>query len=263
MKQNHQECRLNIKIAFLTGVDKSEIIELITREGYNITAVIFPYKSKREERLLPVIDICNQLGIVIHRPRRTELYNCLREIEPTLLLSMGYPYLLSADHLSVARLNCNVHPSLLPKYRGPAASWYIIASGEPESGVTAHIIDEGMDTGPILIKRSFLLTPFDNVNSHRRKADEKEKPLVIELLSKIKNDDLTFSTQNESEASVFPNLRTSNDSLLDAQKPLIELYDFIRACDPDRFPAFFIIDGERVYIKVFRKDRISGEEDMV
>ena len=79
----------------------------------------------------------------------------LRSVDPDVVLTWGFPWLLTPGALEVARLgSVNYHPSLLPRYRGPAPLAWTVRSGDPEYGVTWHRMEAGLDTGPILAQRS-------------------------------------------------------------------------------------------------------------
>jgi methionyl-tRNA formyltransferase len=246
---------------FLTGLDKSNLLAMLA-EVENVISVIMPFRLGQEERLRPVIEISRQKNISVHRPKRSELAAVLREIKPDALVSAGYPYLLSAADLAVAKVNLNIHPTLLPKYRGKLSGWHIIANGEGESGVTIHYMSPEMDRGNILSQRSVALSSFDTVASMARKTAELEAPLLMEAIQRVRQGD-SGRAQDESVQTTFAKLRTPEDSRIDPSKTLLELYNVIRACDPKRYPAFFDVEGQRVGIQLFRLEKPSGEDDLL
>ena len=99
-------------------------------------------------------------GIAVHQPpkiknQRRSAQRSLKAISPDACVVVAYGKILPAWMLSIPRLGCiNVHASLLPKYRGAAPINWAIANGERETGVTIMQMDAGMDTGPMLAKRS-------------------------------------------------------------------------------------------------------------
>ena len=252
----------NLSIAFLTGTDKSFLLQSLVEQGLNIRVVILPAKSQREERLVPVIEIAAKLDIPVMRLRRVELAAALQSVGCNTLLSAGYPFLLDAVQLGIVDHNINVHPTLLPRYRGAATGWHVLAFGEKEGGVTVHRIDAGTDTGPILAQVRVPLTPFDTLRSQSRKNDAVEPEAVRRALMRICAGDAGDS-QLEEAAISFNERRTAVDSKVDPNRSINDLYNFIRACDPDRFPAFFEVEGQRVGIRLFRLNRLAGEEDMI
>lgn len=249
------------RILFLTGVDKSALLEVLAfRE--KVVGVVLPFKSDREDRLEPVIRIAEQQKIPVFRPKRVELAQQMASLAPDVLVSAGYPYLLAPADLSVARINLNIHPSLLPKYRGKMSGWFIIANGEKESGATVHFMSAEMDTGNIIAQGSFALSPFDTLASVARKTAALEPALLFDALERVRRGE-RGRAQDENQQTTFLEIRTPEDSRIDPHKSLSESYDFIRACDPQRFPAFFEIAGQRVGIKLFRLDKPAGEEDLL
>jgi len=84
-------------------------------------------------------------------PEKTRLERLLRAYEPDLCLCFGYPWLLPPEVLAVPPLGVlNGHPSVLPRWRGPFPIAWTVREGDPELGLTFHLMDEGFDTGPIL-----------------------------------------------------------------------------------------------------------------
>jgi methionyl-tRNA formyltransferase len=178
-----------------------------------------------------------------------------------LLLSVGWHRIFKPDFIREASPIVNIHPSLLPKYRGWALNWALV-NGDTEHGLTAHIVDEGVDTGPILLQRRISLSKFDTYRSLLRKLIEAHLGFLPEVLQKLKSAELVSVPQDENTASA-PSRRTPKDSEIDPSKPLLELYDIIRASDPDAFPAHFFIEGQKVCIKLWRSEKPNGEEDMI
>jgi methionyl-tRNA formyltransferase len=248
---------------FCTGLNKESLLAKLLGLGKTVTAVVLPYSSPREERMQGVISAAQSAKIPVIRPKQADLERALRSTGADTLVSAGYPYLLKPEALSVCRYNINIHPSLLPKYRGPAATWYVLANGETEGGVTVHLIDEGMDTGNILMQGNFPLGPFDTIKSYMRKAAELEPALLEGAISKLDSGDVRGVPQDESKSSSYIGRRSWEDSEFDPNRSILELYDFIKACDPDRFPAFFKVAGQCVGVKLFRPNRPEDEDDLI
>ena len=95
------------------------------------------------------------------------------------------------------KIAINVHPTLLPKYRGYRSGPFILINGENESGVTIHKLVEEMDKGDIIKQKSFSITKFDTTKSVFRKAREIEPKLLYEAILDIINDKIDFKKQDE------------------------------------------------------------------
>jgi methionyl-tRNA formyltransferase len=253
----------NPSIILLAGGEKSSLIEALLHASENLKAVILPFSRNREDRYEKIKQLCAEHDIALLRPKKTELKDILSKLDAHVLISAGYPHILSKEHLICSRMNINIHPTLLPEYRGPATAWYIIVDGKTESGVTVHFIDEGMDTGDIIYQQKIQLTPFDTVYSLMRKTSNLEAKALIMALSELRSPDFTSKKQDEKMASTYPGFRKPEDSQVDPNLSLNELYNFIRACDPDKFPAFMIKDGEKVGIKLFRLQKPEAEFDSI
>jgi methionyl-tRNA formyltransferase len=251
------------KYVILTGANKQNIISKLLEEKKKVVGVILPFRSENEARLRDVIKLAGEKSIPVIRPRIAQLKEAIELLGPEVLLSAGYPYILNSEVLSICKYNINIHPTLLPKYRGAATTWYIIANGETEGGVTIHFIDEGMDTGDIIAQDRFELTKFDTLKSYMRKAEEMENILLARCIKKLDEGNLLGYVQDEDLASEYHEKRTWLDSRFDPSQSLSDLYNFIRACDPERFPAFFDLDGERVGVKLFRLNKPEGEDDLI
>jgi methionyl-tRNA formyltransferase len=253
----------NPSIILLVGGEKSSLIEALLTNNETLKAVLLPFSRNREDRYEKIKQLCAQYTIPLLRPKKTELKHVLSELSAHILISAGYPHILSKEHFNCSSIAINIHPTLLPEYRGPATAWYIIADGKTESGVTVHFIDEGMDTGDIIYQQKIQLTPFETVYSLMRKTSNLEAEALTMALSELRSPYFTPKKQDEKIASTYSGFRKPEDSQIDPNLSLNDLYNFIRACDPDKFPAFMMKDGEKVGIKLFRLEKPEAEFDSI
>jgi methionyl-tRNA formyltransferase len=119
-----------------------------------------------------------------------------------------------------------------------------------------------MDRGPIVAQSRVALTRFDTLRSMQRKVYAAEPDLVLEALERLAQGE-PLVEQIEAEATEYPGRRTPEDSKIDPTRSIEELFDFIRACDPVEFPAFFYLEGQKVCVKLWRPDKPEDEEDTV
>ncbi len=190
------------------------------------------------------------------------MHTILLSYERKSLLSIGFPYLLPGKYLSLFHLAINIHPTLLPRYRGPTTGAYILMNNERESGSTVHHMTVHMDRGDIIAQSRVALTPFDTISSLQRKVYQSEPELLIQALTSLEAG-IPSRPQDENLATVFPQKRRPADSVIDPSLPLIELFDQIRACDPVDFPAYFVYNGEKVCIKLWRPHKSDDEADLI
>jgi methionyl-tRNA formyltransferase len=247
-------------IILFGGADRENIVIMLFNMGVAIKSIIVP--SLQSNRLKASIDKIRYMNVPIIQVDKKQIDSSLQIWEGCALLSIGFPYLLSADILKRHSLRLNVHPTLLPKYRGPTTGAYILINGEKFSGSTVHILDTEMDKGDIIVQSKVEISKFDTVRSLQRKVYASE-PELIKLAFRHLDANLPLIIQDEKTSSTFPRKRKPEDSLIDPQKSVLELFDFIRACDPEEYPAFFYVDGQKVCIKLWRPERTLEDFDTI
>jgi methionyl-tRNA formyltransferase len=254
-----------MKAIYLCGGTRFECFsELVDSRILNVTAVICGIsKYNKPDVNQKFQEKCVFNDIPFFLIEKNELRNLVENIDFDLLISVGYRFIIDKITLNKAMYAINVHPTLLPKYRGYRSGPFIIINNERETGVTVHFIDEGIDTGDIILQRKISLTPFDTVKSMARKTGLIEGSVLIEALKMILTRQFKRIKQDEAKATIYNQVRTPKDSELDSNKSLKELYNYIRACDPIDYPAFFYINGEKVFIKLWRSDKPATEFDMI
>lgn len=128
----------------------------------------------------------------------------LRGLEPDVLLVAVFARILKTAVLAVPRLGCvNVHPSLLPAYRGPNPVYWAVANGETRTGVTYHLIDEGVDTGDILEQRELDVAKGDNESTLRRRCAVLAGEMAADVLRGLRDGTLERRPQSDQGASYF------------------------------------------------------------
>lgn len=181
------------------------------------------------------------------------MIDIIKEISPDVLITMGWRKIISDNVFERVNLSINIHPALLPEYKGYHPLPYLLKNNETEHGLTAHLISEEVDAGDIVAQCRFRINKFSTINS-LIDVSRKEMPnFFIKILHAIEKDELVFTKQDNSKTKIIAKRRTPLDSELDVNKPLIQLFDDIRACDQERFPPFFFVDGERVFVKLWRE----------
>lgn len=245
-------------VVLFGGAGREHAVTALQNSGRKVLAVVVP--STKSEKLAGSVQSLKDFGLNVIEVKKAEVGAALSGFPQTAILSIGFPYLLAKHTLEDRPINLNVHPTLLPKYRGPTTGFYIIENSDPVTGSTVHILDEGMDTGPIVAQSNVMLSKFDTVASMQQKVYAHEPALVLEAIAYLERGGAPLQ-QDESKATTYPLKRTPRDSEIDPNKPLIDLFDAIRAADPDNYPAYFYVDGERVCIRLWRPDREASEPE--
>ncbi|NIA14060.1 MAG: hypothetical protein GWP08_08260 [Nitrospiraceae bacterium] len=171
----------------------------------------------------------------------------LRELKPDLLVVGGFSVILNKPLLKLARIgSVNVHSSLLPKHRGPNPFLAVVLHGEKETGVTFHIMEEGIDTGDIIEQYAFPLTDKDTSYSVYQRACNLARERVVEVLDGIEAHGLHGAPQDH-KAATYDQRLAGDDTYIDWTRPASEIDRFVRACRPFVMPRFRS-RGRNVYV---------------
>lgn len=254
------------RIVILVGGDRKNAVEYLRKNGsdlIDIIAVITPIPTEKNSRFLSVIDYVKSENVPYKSIKPQDLFSVLKGMEYDILVSVGWTHIITEECIRLSQYAINVHPTLLPQYRGFRSGPYILINGEKQSGVTVHFIEKELDRGNIIEQESFPINSFDTPMSLKRKTSSIEGHVLLNAISKLRAGYKDFIAQDESRASQYDEIRTPKDSIIDWNKPLKELYNSIRACDPDNYPAFFWVDGEKVCIRLWRPDKPEDESDMI
>ncbi|MBD2652475.1 methionyl-tRNA formyltransferase [Synechocystis sp. FACHB-383] len=184
----------------------------------------------------PVKGVAMQAGIPVWQPERVkrcgETLAKLRNCQADFFVVVAYGQLLSSEILAMPRLGCiNVHGSLLPKYRGAAPLQWAIANGETETGVTTMLMDEGMDTGAMLLKTSTPIGLLDNLTAIGDRLAKSGAELLVQTLRELDGAKLQPTPQAETEATYAPLLKKA-DFVIDWHRSAIEIHNQVRGFAP-------------------------------
>ncbi|MGX9726937.1 MAG: methionyl-tRNA formyltransferase [Candidatus Electronema sp. VV] len=195
----------------------------------------------------PVKTLAEQAGIPVLQPesiRTEEFFETIRAFEPDMLVVVAYGKILPGRLLRLPRFGTiNVHGSLLPKYRGAAPIQRALINGEAETGVTIMQMDEGVDTGDILLPARLPITDDDTSGSLSDKLARLGSEVLTEAVARLKEGRLAAVKQDEGQATSAP-LLGKEEGHLDWSRPARELHCLIRGLDP--WPsAYGFIDSRR------------------
>lgn len=247
-------------VVLFGGAGREICIEQMLKSGIQIAAVLVP--TKRDQKLEDSVKRLKESPLEIIEVSKDTTKTVARAFPGAALLSIGFPFVLSDHVLGMFKLAINLHPTLLPKYRGPTTGAYVIINREKVTGSTVHLMTPQVDRGPIYKQNTVVINSFDTIRSLQRKVYQEEPNLLIAALKEIEAG-IEPIPQIESEASEYLAKRKPSDSEINPQKPLIELFHEIRACDPNDFPAHFFFQGEQVNIVLWRPNKPISESDMI
>jgi methionyl-tRNA formyltransferase len=225
------------RIIFLGTPDFSvPTLSALHENQYEVLAVVTqPDRPKGRGRRLvppPVKEVAGTFGYPVLQPLRIKepwFIEKIIALDPDLFVVVAYGRILPGFFLSIPPLGAiNIHPSLLPRYRGPAPVQWAIINGDQETGVTTMWMDEGMDTGDILL------------------SSKVGAQLLIETLNKLKSGNLVGQPQDKSGATYAPLLK-KEDGRIDWISDAKSLDALVRGMNP--WPgAFTFLSGKRLKV---------------
>jgi len=199
--------------------------------------------------LSPVKENAQSAGLNILQPKKVKEAAFLEELKrlnPDAIVTAAYGQLLPSDIIRLPKFGCvNIHASLLPKYRGAAPVNWAIINGDKTSGITMMLMDEGMDTGPILLQREEAIRDEDTAGTLSERLSLLGAEALIKTLD-ILEKGLIKPVPQSGDASSAPLLKKDN-GLIKWILPADRLNNFIRGVNP--WPgAYTFLDGRRIKI---------------
>jgi methionyl-tRNA formyltransferase len=206
----------------------------------------------------PVKELAVAHGIPVLQPlkvRAPEVIEELRTLNPDLIVVVAFGQILPKALLEIPRLGCiNVHASLLPRYRGAAPINWCIINGERESGVTTMLMDVGLDTGDMLLKKSTPIDPEEDSQSLHDRLSLMGAEALSETLDLLLAGQLKPEKQDDSQSCYAPMLKKETGAI-DWCQPAVAIKNLVRGVTP--WPgAYTWLDGK--LLKIFRVDVGSG-----
>jgi len=212
------------------GVIYSMVDEVVRPLGHRVVGVVTTPGPKRRRSpaylevvaaVSPGVDV-----IVSNHPERWAAM--LAPLEPDLLVSAGFPWRIPADVLALPRLGAiNMHPALLPRYRGPAAIEWAFRNGDAEVGFTVHRLAPDFDTGPILAQARFPITDDDDIDSLVAKFGPVLPGLLGQALERVARGD-PGEPQDEAEAT-YAGLFEDAWRIIDWSQPARTIHNQVRS----------------------------------
>jgi methionyl-tRNA formyltransferase len=209
-------------------------------EAFNVQLVVTqPDRPKGRGLELvssPVKKAAVALGLPIYQPEKIkqneELRARLLEIAPAAIIVVGYGRIVPSWMLALPKYgNINLHASLLPKYRGAAPIQWAIANGETVTGVTTMRIDEGLDTGDILLQQELAISPEDTTETLAPRLAALGAELMIETLRGLEGGTIHPEPQKDAQATLAPVLK-KEDGRIDFHRSANEIYNRLRGSQP-------------------------------
>lgn len=243
-------------------------LKKLFEEGYEVLAVVTqPDKQKGRGMKIgfsPVKEVALQKGVEILQPEKIknnhEFLDRLKDLNPDAIVVVAYGKILPEEVLTLPKYGCiNLHASLLPKYRGAAPINWAIINGEKETGITTMLMDKGLDTGDMLIKKSIPILDEDDAETLHDKLANLGAEVLIETLHKLEEGTLIPVKQNEEEAT-YATIITKEMGHIYWSKSAYEIRNLIRGLRP--WPGCYTFYGDKT-IKIWKAEIVGydGKEE--
>lgn len=259
-----------MRILFMGTPDFAvETLETLIHSKHEVIGVVTqPDKPKGrggKVQFSPVKEAAIEAGIPVFQPNRVRdgaFIEQLRSILPDVIVVVAFGQLLTKEILELPRYGClNVHASLLPKLRGAAPIQWSVIDGDKESGVTIQQMDEGLDTGDILLVEKYTLDPKETGGSLFDKLAKLGGPMILKVLQMAEEGSLQPQKQDDAQHTYAKRLSKATGQM-DFTKPAKELERLIRGLNP--WPsAFCFLNGKmlKIWEADVIEDTVSSDQD--
>ena len=198
----------------------------------------------------PVKQLARQYGLPVWQPRTLRdgsSDDIIRELAPELVVVVAYGCIIPPQLLHVAKYGCiNLHVSQLPKYRGSAPIQWAVLNGDAETGVTIMQLDEGLDTGDILMMRPVAIDPEETSGELFDKVSAIGAATLVEAVDKLGRGELTPIAQNHAAATLAPPLDKAAAQFAFTDSAA-HIHNWVRGMNP--WPvAWFAQDGKKIKV---------------
>jgi len=214
--------------------------QILTPPPVKITTQKYKIPILQPEKILP--------------PTKNLVGGEILNLKPDLIIVAAYGQILPKEILDIPKKgSLNVHPSLLPKYRGASPIQYAILNGEKKTGVTIILMDEKMDHGPILNQRVLEIEEDETSTTLHRKLANLGASLLMETIPKWVRGMIKSHPQDDAQAT-YTKILTREDGRINWKKPAADLEREIRAFDywPGSFTFWEKRDGTLLRIKILK-----------
>ena len=255
-----------MKVIFMGTPDFSVgTLEALVEAGHEVVlAVTQPDKPKgrgKEMQFTPVKESALKHNIPVFQPKRVREAECMEELRKynaDIMVVVAFGQILPKEILEMTPYGCvNVHASLLPKYRGAAPIQWSIIDGEEVTGVTTMQMDEGLDTGDMLLKTEVVMDEKETGGSLHDKLAEAGAKLCIETLEALQNKTVTPIPQGET-TTAYAKMLDKQLGNIDWNKTGVEIERLIRGLTP--WPSAYTNWNGKV-MKIWSAEVVEGESE--
>src|SRR5437660_1988469 len=259
-----------MRIVFIgTGEIGVPTLQALLNSEHEVVAVVTqpdkPVGREQQIEAPPIKNTVSETAILILQPARIKDQSSIsqiRALKPDVIVVMAYGQILPREVLEIPRLAClNLHASLLPRWRGAAPIQAAIAAGDRETGITVMYMNEGLDTGDILLQRTIDIRRDESGRSLHDRLAEIAPDALLDSLGLLGTGSAPRIQQDNSLATYAQKLKRE-DGRIDWAEPAEVIERKIRAFNP--WPgAFMTIDGRNLKILSASVVDLSGKPGQI
>lgn len=238
-------------------------LEALLESEHEVTAVVTqPDKPKGRGKAMqftPIKEVAVTAGVPVYQPKRVREAEAVKQLADTdadVIVVVAFGQIIPKEILEMKKYGCiNVHASLLPKYRGAAPIQWAVIDGEKESGVTTMQMDEGLDTGDMLLKCVVPVEEKETGGSLFDKLSEAGAGLLLKTLEGLEKGGLVAEKQGET-TTAYAKMLKKDMGLIDWKQSAVQIERLIRGLNP--WPsAYTHLDGKT--LKIWQADVMEDE----
>ncbi len=239
-------------------------LEKIYDAGHNIIAVVTnpdrPKGRGMKQVASPVKEYALSKNIPIYQPEKVknniEIIKKIKELNPEIICVVAYGKILPKEILEIPKYGCiNVHGSLLPKYRGAAPIQWAVLNGDKTTGITTMYMDEGMDTGDMILKEEVEIGENETTGELWKRLAEIGGTLLVETLEQIKQGTVLRQKQGE-DFTIAPMLNKEMAKIDWDEKTATEIKNLVRGLNPI-MGAYSILSEKK--LKIWKVQTVTNE----
>lgn len=253
-----------MKILFMGTPDFAvDTLRVLTGSRHEVVGVVTqpdrPKGRSGKMQYSPVKEAALKYGIEVYQPEKVKDAAFVQEIHrmgPDVIVVVAFGQILSKEILELPKYGClNVHASLLPKLRGAAPIQWAVIDGEKESGVTIQQMEEGLDTGDILLVKKYALEEKETGGSLFEKLAKLGGPMILEVLEAAEKGEL-HPVKQEEEKHTYAKKLSKSTGLINFSNTAAEIERLIRGLNP--WPsAYCYLDGKM--LKVWEAEVVTAD----
>lgn len=262
-----------MKVLFMGTPDfANDCLSALVEKGHEVVGVFSqPDKPKGRKQELappPVKVLAESLGLFVYQPKTLKDGEAMRVIErlnPDIIVVVAYGKILPKEVLSYPKYGCvNIHASLLPHLRGASPINFSIINGDTATGITSMYMDEGLDTGDMLIRREVDILPDMTAGELFDILAPVGAEVLIETLEKIENGTIKRVPQDNAAATYAPIMDKSTGKI-DFAKTAEQVHNLVRGTEP--WPGAYCIMGNQTLkickTKVLKQDFFARPGEVI